>query len=705
MRTFLISLLVLVGLVIGGLLIAPSFIPQDLYRGPIINALEEETGRDVSIDGEIELSFFPQFNFRMEGISIANAEGATHPTMASMKTLDIGIDVFRLLQREIIISRFVLEEPVIHVEVDKNGKSNFNFETQDDVGEIGTPQPDEDGTNEEPDEEFEVGTISLGDVRLVDGLVTYTNRQTGDAYEVEDINASMSLPNYDGPFSADGSLTWLGEAIATNIAIGNLRNLIEGGETTVSTKINSSLITQSFEGQAIGDRLESIVGKASIDIPSLRKLSAWLGSPMPDGQGFGPVTITGDLTARDERLLFKNANVRFDDIRANGGLTLILDGDTPYVSGRMDAETLNLNPYLGIDTPATTGGGTSGSSGGGTGGTSGGGTTNSGWSDDPIDLQGLKSLNANLKLTAKKVQVGGIKLNNSDLDLKIDGGLLTATLAKIALYKGSGTAKLTADGRSNTPRISQTFSLNAIDLLPMLRDAGGVERLEGTGNMVLDVTMRGRSQRQLMQTLNGTGSVNFLNGAIRGINLADLVRNLRSAFGGFENTGQSKTDFAELGGTFAIRNGVLSNSDLLLLNPLLRLTGAGTINIPNRTIQYRFVPKAVSTIQGQGGQRDVTGISVPVIVSGSWDNPTFAPDVGSIIGGVLGGSGRSDDSADESGGASENPIEDILKGVLGFPGDPEPEESGTPSNQDQPESEEPSPTEPLEDLFKILQGQ
>ncbi len=703
MRTFLLSLLVLGGLIVGALLIAPSFIPQEWYREPIVTAIEEQTGRDVTIDGDIGLSLFPQFNFRLEGVSISNAEGAKHPTMASMKTLDVGLDAFRLLRREIIVSRFVLEDPVIHLEVDKSGKSNFDFEPQTGSED---PQPTEqpDGSDQSAPQDFEVGTISLGDVRLVNGLVTYTNHQTNEDYEVQDINATVSLPSFDGPFSADGSVTWLGERVGANVSIGNLKDLLEGIETEISTRINSDLIIQSFDGKAVADPLKLTEGKASLNIPSLRKFSAWLGSPMPDGDGFGPVAIAGDLTARDQRLFFKNANVEFDDITATGGLTLILDGDKPFVSGRMDADTLNLNPYLGVEAPSQSQSGGSSGSGGGSGGAPAPSTE---WSDDPIDLAGLKSLNANLKLTAKRVQFGGIKLDNSDLDLRINDGLLTADLADINLYKGTGTAKFSADGRGRTPKISQTLVLNAIDLLPLFRDAGGYDRLEGTGNLILDVTMTGRSQRQMMQTLRGSGGVNFLDGAIRGVNLADLVRNIGSVLGGVQNTGVQKTDFAELTGRFNIRNGILSNNDFALKNPLLWVTGAGSLNIPNRTIDFRFVPKAVATIEGQGSRRDVTGISVPVIVSGSWDNPTFAPDVGSIIGGVLEGAtrGRDESDSEEEEGQPADPLESIFRDVLGIPTDTS-SEDGEPEQQESTQDEqEQQPPDPLGDLFKILQNQ
>src|SRR5262249_24583503 len=119
------------------------------------------------------------------------------------------------------------------------------------------------------------------------------------------------------------------------------------------------------------------------------------------------------------------------------------------------------------------------------------------------------------------------------------------------------------------------------------------------------------------------------------------------------------------------------NNDLQLLNPLLRITGQGTSNLVNRTVDYYFVPKAVASIEGQGGKTDLTGVSVPVRVTGSWDNLSFAPDPKAMLQGAVKG-------VTDALGAGENPLKGALQGVLGKSGGKKPAEGQpAPSGQDQ----------------------
>jgi AsmA protein len=113
-----------------------------------------------------------------------------------------------------------------------------------------------------------------------------------------------------------------------------------------------------------------------------------------------------------------------------------------------------------------------------------------------------------------------------------------------------------------------------------------------------------------------------------------MVRNVSSAFLDPGVREAQKTDFAELSGTFVIQNGILTNRDLLLLNPLLRLTGAGTADLPQRRVNYRIEPKVVATLEGQGGTTQASGVTVPVIVEGPWDDLTYRPDLAGLVEGV-----------------------------------------------------------------------
>jgi AsmA protein len=134
----------------------------------------------------------------------------------------------------------------------------------------------------------------------------------------------------------------------------------------------------------------------------------------------------------------------------------------------------------------------------------------------------------------------------------------------------------------------------------------------------------------MVENLGGKGRVAFHNGAIVGINLAAMARNVTAAYQGYAIGGERATDFAELSGSFNIRNGVLTNDDLWLQAPVLRVAGRGQVNLPPRTLEYRLEPKAAPTLEGQGGKREVAGLLVPVIISGPWHNLTFTPDLTSV---------------------------------------------------------------------------
>ncbi|MPY72020.1 MAG: AsmA family protein, partial [Alphaproteobacteria bacterium] len=222
--------------------------------------------------------------------------------------------------------------------------------------------------------------------------------------------------------------------------------------------------------------------------------------------------------------------------------------------------------------------------------------------------------------------------------------------------------------------VALTLDVSGLQANPALKDAAEFERIEGTLNTKLDVKTRGRSQREMVQALNGSGRLNFADGAIRGINIGAIIRNVREGNFDPKARDKQKTDFTELSGTFRITDGILRNADLALLSPLLRVTGKGTVDLPKKTLDYRIQPKLATTAQGQGGKTDVAGISVPVIVSGPWDNLSYRPDLAGAVEGVPAEAldrlkemvpdvGKSDGSSD-SGKSGSSPA-DTLKKLFG----------------------------------------
>lgn len=260
--------------------------------------------------------------------------------------------------------------------------------------------------------------------------------------------------------------------------------------------------------------------------------------------------------------------------------------------------------------------------------------------DPAIDLSPLKTLRLNAGLQVGQLKLGDLQASAVRLDFRADGGKLELAALSANLYGGKieGMASATA---SDSPQIHVRQSLSNVALGPLLKDAIKKAPIDGKAQVMLDVTTKGSRVSQLKQALAGSAKMSVQNGAVSGFNLAQIVRNAKSAIGGSSSAaGQSgssaaddKTDFSELAASFKINAGVAHNDDLSAKSPLFRVTGNGDINLGQDKLDYLVKPTVVATLQGQGGPelQALKGLTVPVRLSGPFSNIGWKIDVASLI--------------------------------------------------------------------------
>jgi len=597
MSRFLSFLVVLVLLIVGILFAAPSFIPVESYKPQITALVKEQTGRDLTINGDISLSFLPRLAVSVNDVTFQNASWAASRHMVKMEQLEIVLKIFPLMRGEVALDRFIMRRPEIDLAVNRQGVGNWVF----DVPAQSAPAPAAETAPAGEDGGFtpQVTDIQLGEISLIDGSVKYSNLATGEAYDASDINLDVSLPSLDAPLGLDGSVVWNGDTVELSLDVAEPRAFSVGDASDLSLNINAPKVTAGFAGNGRMSPVLTINGPTSLSIPSVRDLAAWAGQPMAEGDGFGALDLNGTVAVVGDTYSFTGATLAFDGMNGTGDLTVDAGRSRPKLTGALVLDKLDANVYLaGVGESSPSDGQAAPSSGGGSGGSA----AASGWSDAPIDLSGLKAIDADLDLTVGEILFQDLTIGKSALDVLINGGKLTAKLTELALYEGAGIGQLTLDGSGNTPSVGANFNLSGLSAYPFLRDAAGFERLEGLGSFNVNVTTRGKSQKAMMSALNGSGALTFADGAIRGINIAQLSRNVfAAATSGWESGGAQSTDFSELGGTFTITNGVLTNNDLKMLSPLVRIAGRGTVSMPPQTLNYRIEPKLAATLEGQGG--------------------------------------------------------------------------------------------------------
>jgi AsmA protein len=136
----------------------------------------------------------------------------------------------------------------------------------------------------------------------------------------------------------------------------------------------------------------------------------------------------------------------------------------------------------------------------------------------------------------------------------------------------------------------------------------------------------------MMSNLSGTVFAVFQDGAIRGVNVARMIRSLTSGtLSGWQDGGEQTTDLTQLSASFRIDKGQATTADLNLVGPLVRVTGAGTVDLAAKSLAFRVEPKLVMTTEGQGRTSDPVGLGIPVVIDGPWSEPRIYPDMAGIL--------------------------------------------------------------------------
>lgn len=254
------------------------------------------------------------------------------------------------------------------------------------------------------------------------------------------------------------------------------------------------------------------------------------------------------------------------------------------------------------------------------------------WSDAPFDVAGLNYLDADIRISAAQLTLGQIRIAPLALGATLERGKLTAKFENLGLYDGLAHGDLTLDASGAVPAYSIQGDIDGVRARPMLSGLADFDRLEGKLQAKFAVQTTGTSQRALMSGLDGTAFVNFRDGKIRGINVAQMIRSLTTAtLSGWQADAVQSTDLSQLSASFRITQGKAVTSDLALAGPLVRMSGAGTVDLAAKALALRVEPKLVMTLEGQGGAANPIGLGIPVAIVGPWASPRIYPDVAGML--------------------------------------------------------------------------
>ncbi len=725
MRRIVIGIGVFIIVGVAALLVFAATFDVNKYRGTIQAELQKRLGRQVAL-GDMHLSVFPP-RFRVQNPSVSDDPAfSTDAPFVKAQELDVSVKLLPLLHKQVEIDSLELQRPSVNLIKNPSGTWNFDSlgksagnpaspttASSGNASPTGPTAPGKPSPNTPPQPSAEQ-QFSLGELTIRDGQISVLDQQkskTPSQYDHIDVTLKDFSPNH--PFTVDASVHMAGSASEEARLQGEGGPIVTGQPETTPFKG-----TLSLKQVSVGD------------------LSKFLNSPAAngtDGVITGDIKIdskAGNLTAQGG-LQVQNAKVQGTElgfpIAAQYDLTDDLGSDlltirhlalklgaTPVeISGTVNSKPtpalLDLNLKANSVSIAEAAKLAAASGMALSPGTNASGNVNAniqahGAATKPALTGTIVGNNIQLsgKNIAQPVQVSAVNLNLTPSQIQsnpfnvISGG--TTLNAQFTLRNYS----------SPSPTVDATLRAPGAQfpaVLAMAKAYGvtSLDKLSGEGALNLDMRASGPlksvSSADIVRTLNGTLGLNLKDVKYSGANIGREL----GAIAGFLNANAASqspagvTNISTLTGNVRVRNGIAETNDLKGVLDIGNVGVTGTANLADQTLNLRLTAVLSQPASQKVGGNSIGGfmqtalannqgeLVVPALVTGTFSNPRFAPDVQQIAQMKMKGLVPN----------LENPssVTDALQNLLGGP------KNAAPGAQGQQQNPQQNPVQQLMGLF------
>ena len=653
----------------AALLIVPHLIDVEQFKPRIEQLVTEKTGYPLKILGTIDLSVFPWVGLNFTDLVLNNPEEFQEKKFLNIKNFEARLKVLPLLSKRVEINRFIIDQPeVLLTRNDKGfwnwqGTGSFSAAGQKAATGKGDASPDQTeskpATQPEAPKQLGIESLLVGEFALTNGKVVVDDQLNKTTRELSDINLTLQDVSLDKPIF----ITLLAHLDDNPVELTGSVGPVTPDPLT--SRIRFDIDIDLFKTLALNTSgyIENLASALSYDLAfnispfSPRHLFSQLGLDFPatatGPQAFESIEAKGNVSGTKSSITLSRSEIRFDESNLLAELRA-KEFSKPDLEFHLKLDAIEIDRYLpaGQDekgsksTPESSKaplppGKKKGAAGESSSPTSPSAKSNSAEShqsgnsvstiEKTPDFEPLRKLVMSGDLSVDTIKMHGGIISNVMTAVDGKDGLFNLTSLKSDLYQGSISSTGYVDLRKAEPVSSVKLNIDNVQAGPLLRDFADKNIIEGTLQADIDLNGSGMTGDQIKASLNGKGELFFRDGAIIGIDLAQLARNIKSGFTLDQQGERPKTDFAELHAPFTVTNGLVDTTKTSLKSPFIRVDGHGKADLVSETIDFRLTPKLVGSIKGQGDQEARSGIAVPVIVGGTFEKPTFAPDLEALV--------------------------------------------------------------------------
>ncbi len=584
-RAIGILLLILV-VAVGSLFLLPA----DRIARIAADQLRNLTGREVTITGDVGLTFWPVLGVTAGGLEVGNADWAKDGAMLSAANAAIGVDAMALIRGEIKITNIEAQSPTIRLEQRRDGRASWQFSDGGGEAAIETA-PTAPARSPRP--------LTIQRLNITDATLIY-DAEGSDLVRFDGVDLSLDWPERAGDAVIKAALRPAADRVSIEATINRFDQFLNGDIRPLRARVDTKGGGVSLTGRA--GLAGAVAGDLWLKTSDTGRFLAALGvADIALPQGLGKTAdINLDLTLTPDRHLALREVVA--DLGGNaltGAADITLNG-TPDVNAQINVGALDLTGFAGSAPKGTAPASSTPAP-----------ASPTGWSKAPIDASALSAFNGEVALRADSIDLGTLSLGATRVLLRNDRSRLVAELREIRAYAGVISGEFVVNNR-NGLSVGGALNATSIAMQPLLQQTAGLGRFHGTGDAEVSFLGSGASLDAIMRSLSGSGAVNVGRGHIEGIDLDALM-------GNFDVEGGT-TVFDSLAATFDMDQGVLRNDDLLMQLPNFTATGTGQVGLGAQTLDYTVTPKALRV----NGDR---GLAIPVRIFGPWAAPQIKPDL------------------------------------------------------------------------------
>lgn len=563
-------------------------LPADKIAGLVADQFKAATGRELTLEGDVRPTLWPELGINTGAVSIANADWSKSGPMLTATRLSIGVNIGALLGGDIRINRIEAEAPQVLLETSTGGRGNWEFGGTDA------------GTGTARTAPSDILAFTLDKAVINGGALTFVDHGSGSKTTMNDVDLTVRLPDASGGADISLAARMNGQPFSAKGTIASFATFLSQGAVPVAGQLRAGGSVLDFDGRA-GLSPMAAGGRIALDLADKAAVFGLVGMGAPDlPPGLGQkIAINGDFTLTDTGgVTLRDSTVRLDQNNFQVAADIVF-ADRPRIKAKVSAGALDFSALFGD----SAGGGEAAAG------------ASTGWSRDLIDVTALQTLDADVSLNAASIDLGLAKLGTTRVITTLDSGRAVTEIKELVAYGGTVSGSFVVNSRGGLSARSNLTG-KSVALQPLLQQLAGYDRLLGVGDLTLNLLGVGNDMHTLMNSLSGDGAIKIGKGELRGLDLAGMLRNLDVSYVGEG----AKTIFDGISATFVVNQGVLRNDDMRLVAPLLTASGQGTVGIGTQSLDYQVVP---TLLEGQTNG----GLKVPLMITGSWADPKFNLDL------------------------------------------------------------------------------